>query len=393
MVSDPPDPIVGTWVMYATSEALDGPKTGTEGTAYSGWLRFHQDDSFEATLQTPEGATEYTGTWVGDENEYIVTYDGDFVGEQDSYWLDDSEVYLVRGEGQEARWLWFEVGSWGGDGSLPPIIWLSILPHDFAAHIGDVVGFEAYGEQQDGSYRTITLDVEWESSNSGVGDINGLGDFTAAELGVTEVVATCGNLPFQTTEVTVIARGPEPAADYYPLGLSYWWQYTGSAVEPAGVQPRQDITLTVSCLRQVVALGETWYELRVAYTDPQVPPRYMYLQHYEDGLHELFLDNSTIDKLRTPIAVGNQWWPDPQEPGHYFVIEPVTEPVEVPAGIFADYVRVREHVVLANEDEFDRITWYVAGIGPVRSGYYDIDPDTQEEVWIGQDLVQYDLGD
>ena len=207
------------------------------------------------------------------------------------------------------------------------------------------------------------------------------------------MVATSGNLPPATTVVTVVAPGPQPTADYYPLGLGYWWKYSGSAVEPSAVGPQQEITLTVSCPRQIVALGETWYELQVAYTDPQEPPRFMYLQHYEDGLRELFLDNSTIDILKVPVVVGHQWYPDPvNDPGHYFVIEAVTEPVEVPAGTFDDYVRVREHVVLENEDEFDRITWYVASIGPVKSGYFDIDPDTLEEIWVGQDLVAYDVG-
>ncbi len=282
-------------------------------------------------------------------------------------------------------------GGGGGGGGLPAIISI-VITEDFAAHVGDVVDFHVWGEQETSGWRLLyNEDLIWESSNPAVGTIDSLGEFTATGLGTTEVTGTYEDLPPDSAEVTVEETGPQPTADYYPVGLGYWWEYTGSEVEPGGVRPQQEITLTVTCLRQVVGAGETWHELRVQFTDPQQAPRYMYFQHDDEGLRELYADDSTMYKLKAPVQVGTQWFDD-QAPEHYFVIESVTETVDVPAGVFEDCVKVREHNVAQGGDDWDIFAWFKAGVGVVKSEYFEIDPDTGEEVRIYQELAAYSVG-
>jgi len=274
---------------------------------------------------------------------------------------------------------------------LPAIVSIDITD-DFTAHVGDVVDFHALGEQETSGWRWLyNEDLTWESSDPAVGTIDSLGEFTATGLGTTVVTGTYEDLPPDTAEVTVVELGPQPTADYYPLDLGYCWEYTGSEVEPGGVRLAQEITLTVSCLRQVVAIGEVWYELRVQFTDPQQAPRYMYFQHDDEGLRELYADDSTIYKLKTPILVGTQW-DDDQDPQHTFEIESVTDEVTVPAGTFENCVKVHEHNVVQGGDDWDIFAWFKAGVGVVKSEYSEIDPDTGEEVWIYQELVAYSVG-
>jgi len=274
---------------------------------------------------------------------------------------------------------------------LPAIVSIDITD-DFTAHPGDVVDFHALGEQETSGWRWLyNEDLTWESSDPLVGTIDSLAEFTATGLGTTVVTGTYEDLAPDFAEVTVVELGPQPTADYYPLDLGYWWEYTGSEVEPGGIRPQQEITLTVTCLRQVVSIGEVWYELRVQYTDPGQSPRYMYFQHDDEGLCELYADDSTVYKLKAPIEVGTQW-DDPLDPQHTFEIESVTETVDVPAGVFEDCVKVHEHNVVQGGDEWDIFAWFKAGVGVVKSEYPEIDPDTGEEVWIYQELVAYSVG-
>ncbi len=234
-------------------------------------------------------------------------------------------------------------------------------------------------------------DLTWESSDPLVGTIDNLGEFTATGVGSTVITGTYEALLPESALVTVELTGPQPTAVYYPLGIGYWWQYTGSEVEPGGVRPQQEITLTVTCLRQIVAIDEVWYELRVQFTDPQRAPRYMYFQHDDEGLHELYADNSTLPKLMDPVQPGTQWF-DEQAPEHFFVIESDTETEDVPAGVFEDCVKVREHNVTQGGDDWDIFAWFKTGVGVVKSEYFEIDPDTGEEVPIYQELVDYSVG-
>ncbi|MCK4324136.1 MAG: hypothetical protein KAW89_06360, partial [Armatimonadetes bacterium] len=255
----------------------------------------------------------------------------------------------------------------------------------------------ALGEQETSGWRWLyNQDLTWESSDPLVGTIDSLGEFAATGLGTTEVTGTYEDLPPDSALVTVVELGPQPTADYYPLDLGYWWEYTGSEVEPGGIRPQQEITLTVTCLRQVVATDEVWYELRVQFTDPQQAPRYMYFQHDDEGLRELYADDSTDYKLVAPIEAGQDWqWVDSVGTQHYCVIESITETVDVPAapaGGFEDCVKVHEHNVLQDGDEWDIFTWFKAGVGVVKSEYSEEDPDTGEEVWIYQELVDYWAG-
>ncbi len=273
---------------------------------------------------------------------------------------------------------------------MPAIVSIDITD-DFTAHPGDVVDFHALGEQETSGWRWLyNEDLIWESSNPLVGTIDSLGEFTATGLGTTEVTGTYEDLPPDFALVTVEPTGPQPTADYYPLDLGYWWEYTGSEVEPGGVRPQQEITLTVTCLRQVVGAGETWHELRVQYSDPQQTPRYMYFQHDGEGLHELYADDSTLPKLKDPIQVGT-YWEDPQDPQHTFEIESVTDTVDdVPAGPFENCVRVREEGV-DQYGEYFVFTWFKAGVGVVKSKLWDYDPDTGEYFWTYQELVDYSV--
>ncbi len=276
----------------------------------------------------------------------------------------------------------------GGGGGLPAIVSIEIT-EDFVAHPGDVVDFHAVGEQEGGELRWLyNEDLTWESSNPAVGTIDSLGEFTATGIGETVVTGTYEDLPPDSATVTVEPIGPQPTAPYHPLDIGYWWEYTGSEVHPGAVQPEQEITLIVTCLRQIVGAGEVWYELSTEFTGPG-QTRYMYFRHDDQGLLELFRDDTTVYKLKTPVQVGTQWLDD-QDPQHTFEIESVTDQVTVPAGTFENCVKVREEGV-DELGEYTVFTWFYEGVGVVRSEYSDIDPDTGEEVWIYQELVDYSV--
>ncbi len=282
----------------------------------------------------------------------------------------------------------------GGGGGLPAIVSIDITD-DFTAHPGDVVDFHVWGEQETSGWRWLyNEDLTWESSNPAVGTIDSLGEFTATGLGTTVVTGTYEDLPPDSATVTVVEPGPQPTADYYPLDIGYWWEYTGSEVEPGGVHLAQEITLTVSCLRQVVGINEVWYELRVQYSDPDQSPRYMYFQHNDQvdnqGLQELFIDDTTVYKLKAPVEVGTTWTDD-QDPQHTFEIESVTDEVTVPAGTFENCVKVREEGV-DEYGEYTVLTWFNDDVGVVKSQLWDYDPDTGEYFWTYQELTDYSVG-
>jgi len=280
----------------------------------------------------------------------------------------------------------------GGGGGLPAIVSIGIT-EDFTAHPGDVVDFHAWGVQEGGEWRWLyNEDLTWESSDPLVGTIDSLGEFTATGLGTTVVTGTYEDLPPDSATVTVEPIGLQPTAPCHPLGLGYWWEYTGSEVHPGAVQPEQEITLIVTCVRQIVGIGEVWYELSTEFTEPD-QTRYMYFRHDAEGLCELFYDDSTVYKLKGPIDVGTQWQ-DALDPQHTFEIESVTDTVDVPAapaGGFENCVRVREDGV-DELGEYTVFTWFKDGVGVVKSEYSEIDPDTGEEVWIYQELVDYSVG-
>ncbi len=280
----------------------------------------------------------------------------------------------------------------GGHGGLPAIVSLSISPDDFTARVGDVIQFYAFGEQQDGGSRNVTSEVIWHSSDPSAATVNSSGQFTAVGLGQTEISATYGTLPPATTQVTVTSPGPQPTAAYYPLGLDYWWQYTGTPVTPFGVRPQDnEVSMTISVPRQVVIEGEVWYELQVKGTDPQEPPGYMYLRHDEEGLAEYIGTDLPVYRLKSPVETGLRWI-DLNDPPHYFIIEATDETVTVLAGTYTDCVKVREHQITQAHIEYDIFTWFAADVGPVLSRFPEIDPDTGDTTWIEQRLLQVQLG-
>jgi len=275
---------------------------------------------------------------------------------------------------------------------LPAIVSINIT-EDFTAHPGDVVDFHAVGKQEGGELRWLyNEDLTWESSNPLVGTIDALGKFTVTGLGPTEVTGTYEDLPPDSSLVTVEPIGAQPTANYFPLDLGYWWEYTGSEVHPGAVQPEQEITLIVTCLRQIAGAGEVWYELSTEFTGPD-QTRYMYFRHDAEGLQELFRDDMTVYKLKDPILVGTPWGDD-QDPQHTFEIESVDDTVDVPAapiGGFENCVRVREEGV-DEYGEYSVFTWFKDGVGVVKSKLWDYDPDTDDYFWTYQELVAYSAG-
>ena len=101
------DAIVGLWQMYAASETLDGPKTSTEGSGYSGWLKVDQTRKFSAAIETPQGTFLFAGTWAKRGQEYIVFYSGQYAGQQETFGLAAGEVYVFAYQGASAGWVWF----------------------------------------------------------------------------------------------------------------------------------------------------------------------------------------------------------------------------------------------------------------------------------------------
>ncbi len=283
-------------------------------------------------------------------------------------------------------------GCGGGGGGLPAIVSLSITPDDFSARNGDVIQFYAFGEQEDGGSRQVTHQVSWQTSDPSVATINSDGKFTAVGPGQVEVSATYNTVDPASTQVTVSAPGSQPAAQYYPLGLHYWWQYTGTPVTPFGVTPQgNEPTLTISIPRQVVIEGQVWYELQVKGTDPQEPPNYMYLRHDEEGLAEDVGTGQPIYPLLPPVQTGHRWI-DPDDPEHYFIIEATDETVTVPAGTYTDCVKVREHRITLAQIEYDLFTWFAPDVGPIVTRYPETDPDSGQTTWIEQRLLQVQLG-
>jgi len=284
------------------------------------------------------------------------------------------------------------VGCGGGGGGLPVIVSLSISPDDFTARVGDVIQFYAFGEQEGGGSRNVTSEVIWHSSDPSVATVNSSGQFTAVGPGQAEISATYGTLQPATTQVTVTSLGPQPTAAYYPLGLDYWWQYTGTPVTPYSVSPQDnEVSMTISVPRQVVIEEQVWYELQVKGTDPQEPPGYMYLRHDEEGLADFIGTVDPVYRLLSPVETGHLWR-DLNDYEHYFIIEATDETVTVPAGTYTDCVKVREHCITQAQVEYDIFTWFAADVGPVLSRFPEIDPDTGDTIWIEQRLLQVQLG-
>lgn len=283
-------------------------------------------------------------------------------------------------------------GCGGGGGGLPAIVSVTITPDDFTAHTGDVIQFYAFGEQQDGSSREVTRQVSWQTSDPAVATVNSSGQFTAVGPGQVEVSATYDTIEPASTQVTVTEPGPQPTAQYYPLGLHYWWEYTGTTVTPFGVSPQaNEVSLTISVPRQVVIAGQVWYELQVKGTDPQEPPNYMYLRHDEDGLAEYIGTGQPIYRLLAPVQTSHRWI-DPLDAEHYFVIEATDETVTVPADTYTNCVRVREHCITQAQIEYDLFTWFAPDVGPVLTRFPETDPDTGDTTWIEQRLLRVQLG-
>ncbi len=280
----------------------------------------------------------------------------------------------------------------GGGGGLPRIIAVTITPDDFTAHTGDVIRFYAFGEQQGGGSRDVSQTVSWHSSDPSVATVDTDAELTAIGPGQTEISATYKNITSESTVVTVTNPGPQSTAQYYPLGLHYWWQYTGTPVTPYGVSPQADEpSLTISVPRQVVMEGQVWYELQVKGTDPQEPPGYMYVRHDQDGLAEHVGAGASVYLLSSPLETGHRWlYGDDIQ--HYFIVEATGETVDVPAGVYTDCVQVREHCITQADIEYDIFTWYAPGVGPVLTRFPDYDPGSGQTTWVEHRLLDFQPG-
>ncbi len=249
----------------------------------------------------------------------------------------------------------------GGGGGLPRIIAVTITPDDFTAHTGDVIRFYAFGEQQGGGSRDVSQTVSWHSSDPSVATVDTDAELTAIGPGQTEISATYKNITSESTVVTVTNPGPQSTAQYYPLGLHYWWQYTGTPVTPYGVSPQAD------------------------------EPGYMYVRHDQDGLAEHVGAGASVYLLSSPLETGHRWlYGDDIQ--HYFIVEATGETVDVPAGVYTDCVQVREHCITQADIEYDIFTWYAPGVGPVLTRFPDYDPGSGQTTWVEHRLLDFQPG-
>ena len=269
---------------------------------------------------------------------------------------------------------------------------LTITPNHFTAQVADRIQFYAFFQGNRGATVDVTPDSAWHSSDSSVATVDADGELTAVGPGQTEISATYNNITSESTVVTVTEPGPQPTAQYYPLGLHYWWQYTGTPVTPYNLSPQADEpSLTISVPRQVVIEGQVWYELQVKGTDPQEPPGYMYVRHDQDGLAEHVGAGVSIYLLSSPLETGHRWlYGDDTQ--HYFIVEATGETVDVPAGVYTDCVQVREHSITQADIEYDIFTWYAPGVGPVLTRFPDYDPGSGQTTWVEHRLLDFQPG-
>ena len=102
-----PDPIVGTWQMYAWSDTMEGARYALpEGL--SGSLTFRRAGGFTAVLHVNGDSTvSFTGQWQQiTAGEYLVIYSGDFAGQRETYYLVAGNVCVLGYYGQESSWFW-----------------------------------------------------------------------------------------------------------------------------------------------------------------------------------------------------------------------------------------------------------------------------------------------
>ncbi len=98
------DPIVGTWLMYATSNSLKGPLVGGEPGHNPGHVTFCADGRFEAKIMD-----RFVGTWSRVGNGYKVVYSfGGKSYEKTSFSIYRGELYaLVAPQGSPSVYVWY----------------------------------------------------------------------------------------------------------------------------------------------------------------------------------------------------------------------------------------------------------------------------------------------
>ena len=260
----------------------------------------------------------------------------------------------------------------------------------FTARLGDRVQLLPFG-RSDATTVPLPSGVTWSSSLPAVASVDADGYVTAQALGVTEVTCTYAGLTSDPLTVTVEAVGPQPGAQFYPLGLAYHWSYTGTAVEPTAVGPAaEEVTLTVTCSAQVVIDGEVWWELEIRGTDPAQPAGAQWLRQEGQGLLD-WAQGSQWWVLQEPLEGGNTWV-DPADLEHHWEIVSTTVSVTVPAGTYAGCLQVVEHWITGTGIPYTTTAWLAPGVGTVRTLTAYTDPNTHLPVENEQKLVTYQLG-
>ena len=274
-----------------------------------------------------------------------------------------------------------------GGGGGPGLSELSIYPLDFAARVGDVIAFGAVATYSDGTQRTATSSVTWLSSRPAVATLTPGGVMTALTPGVAQVSATQGSVTSNVVTVTVSAVPDLPTAEWFPLGIGYWWEYTGSEVSTTRVRPAAErITLTQFIPRQVVRGGETWYDVQVKGSDPLEPPGHLYMRHDPQGLMRSDrVGWEPLNLLHYSLLEGMEW-EDATDSRRTFLIDSVSDRVVVPAGTYEDCIKVIETDTAY--DPVNRIiAWYARGVGIVQTQVY-----AGDELYSEQKLVRVQLG-
>lgn len=279
------------------------------------------------------------------------------------------------------------LGGCGSGGGGPQIRELSIYPPMFTARPGDVVALAATATYADGRQAEVTTQVTWRTSSPAIATVSSRGVLTMQGVGHVEVTASRGNVVSPPLVVTVEASPQLPTAPYLPLGLNYYWEYTGTEVSSRQVRPSVlPITLIQSVPRQVVRDGSVWWELQIKGSDPLEPPSYLHVRHDPQGLmRSRTTGYEPLKLLDASLALGAQWV-DPSDPHRSYQIESISDRVEVPAGTYDDCVRVAELDTAFSPPSWI-IVWFKAGVGIVKEQVYEGETLISE-----QKLVRVQLG-